>query len=948
MAGNRILIVEDDGIIALHIQTILSKLGYQIAGIAASGIEAITLAEQKYPDLILMDISLQGDLDGVDVAEQLHRKSDTPIIYLTAYSDEKTLRRAKISDPFGYILKPFDERTLHATIIMALHKHDLEITLKESEERFRNLVQNQGEGLVIVDLHENFTFANPAANEIFGLSENTLEGRCIKDFINPQYLSVIENEAHLRSQGEKSSYEIEIIRPDGETRSLVVVATPWFEKERGFVGTCAILRDVTEQKRISRQEQEQRALAEALRNTTAALTSTLNLDEVLKRILDSIGNVVPHDSATITLIDEKSTRIIGGNEKGLDPASESGLNRFNYRDVFVLNQIVSTAQPLLLNDTTQTDGWINLPTLEWAKSYLGAPLTIHQQVKGVLSLFSASPGFFTPQHLERLNAFVNQAAIALENADLYKEIQERAIYLGLLNDLTTIAIESANFEDMLVQVTERIGKILKADGIYITFWDETQEGTIQAAAYGLDSEHYRRTSGKPQEHTLTASVLKEMRPIPVEDVLDTPYIGFEVASEFPVKSLLGLPLFANGQKLGAMLIGYSIQHHFTRQEIDHGEQVARQVALAMIKGRLFMNERERTRQLTRANELITALAHVAARIEKIPAPQYVMETLGQELQGIGLSCVLSLKNDSDPFYKIAYSTLPMDVINQEPELSHVSFETFQDVFRHSAYYQSMVSKQEAHYLPQARMLIQSLISPQYPAVFIEKIQEIIKVKDDLPMVLLPLIIGDREIGNLWLWGSNLEKSDLTAHSVFASQVAIALENARLYSEVQTMAMTDDLTGLYNRRRLFQIALEEIKRSQQLNKPLSLIIVDLDEFKRVNDTYGHVVGDEVVVEIANRCRQHARNSDLIGRYGGDEFIFLLPDTAIEAAIHVAERTRNLIQNIPIVTSAGDIYITASMGVATVTEESTDLVSLLIRADKSLYSAKQTGRNKVTAI
>lgn len=123
MGEIKILIVEDENIVALEIKKRLQKMGYIVPGVASTGKDAICMAEGLLPDLILMDIMLKGEIDGIDAAYEIHTKYNIPIIYLTAYSDEKTLQRAKITEPYGYILKPFGEDDLRTNIEIALYKH---------------------------------------------------------------------------------------------------------------------------------------------------------------------------------------------------------------------------------------------------------------------------------------------------------------------------------------------------------------------------------------------------------------------------------------------------------------------------------------------------------------------------------------------------------------------------------------------------------------------------------------------------------------------------------------------------------------------------------------------------------------------------------------------------------------------------------------------------------
>jgi diguanylate cyclase (GGDEF)-like protein len=212
---------------------------------------------------------------------------------------------------------------------------------------------------------------------------------------------------------------------------------------------------------------------------------------------------------------------------------------------------------------------------------------------------------------------------------------------------------------------------------------------------------------------------------------------------------------------------------------------------------------------------------------------------------------------------------------------------------------------------------------------------------------VPLIAQERTIGLLAI--DSMEANHFTQENIntameFASQVAVVLENARLYKETQTQAITDALTGIYNRRGLFQLGDFELLRARRVNRPFCAMIFDIDHFKRVNDHYGHKVGDQVLQKLAERCQKTSRAVDLISRYGGEEFVILLPETNLEAARRVAERLRQSIMNEPFETAAGGLRITISIGISEARITDT-LHTLIERADVALYKAKNAGRNRV---
>jgi CheY-like chemotaxis protein len=170
MAEERLLIVEDERIVAEDLQELLKRLNYQVVGIASSGEEAIQKAEETRPDLVLMDIRLNGELDGIQAAETIWTHYNVPVTYLTAYADDSTLERAKATMPFGYILKPFEERDLRTTIEIALYKHGMESTLKNMGGWHASALESLGDAVITTNPQGKITFMNPAAESLTGWS----------------------------------------------------------------------------------------------------------------------------------------------------------------------------------------------------------------------------------------------------------------------------------------------------------------------------------------------------------------------------------------------------------------------------------------------------------------------------------------------------------------------------------------------------------------------------------------------------------------------------------------------------------------------------------------------------------------------------------------------------------------------------------------------------------
>jgi diguanylate cyclase (GGDEF)-like protein len=181
----------------------------------------------------------------------------------------------------------------------------------------------------------------------------------------------------------------------------------------------------------------------------------------------------------------------------------------------------------------------------------------------------------------------------------------------------------------------------------------------------------------------------------------------------------------------------------------------------------------------------------------------------------------------------------------------------------------------------------------------------------------------------------------------AALLGVAIRNVQLFAEVRDHSVKDGLTGCFNRAHTLEILDSEIARSRRSNAPLSVVMFDVDHFKRINDRYGHTVGDAVIASVGQRIRHVLRRSDVRCRYGGDEFLVVLPETDEEGALRVGEWLRAEIEQVVVQGGADEIVPTVSVGVATAQSGEMTGTALIDRADTALYQAKASGRNCVRA-
>jgi diguanylate cyclase (GGDEF)-like protein/PAS domain S-box-containing protein len=248
---SRVFIVEDEVLVARDIKSRLEKLGYQVIGTAARGDDAVSRVLSERPDLILMDINLKGDMDGIEAADRIRAEADLPIIFCTAYSNDETLARAKVTVPYGYVLKPFGNRELEITIEIALHKHQMEVALKAAGVRLEATLQNLDDGVLTVDQAGVILLANPMAVQLLGLPKEVLMGSNAEAVLCFEPLNttgtVIDIAALLQGQmALPSSFDRQVLLRQDQDALPVAVGLNWFSPGEAPLLVIS-LRDLTTQ-----------------------------------------------------------------------------------------------------------------------------------------------------------------------------------------------------------------------------------------------------------------------------------------------------------------------------------------------------------------------------------------------------------------------------------------------------------------------------------------------------------------------------------------------------------------------------------------------------------------------------------------------------------------------------------------------------------------------------
>lgn len=497
-------------------------------------------------------------------------------------------------------------------------------------------------------------------------------------------------------------------------------------------------------------------------------------------------------------------------------------------------------------------------------------------------------------------------------------------FLSGLNLLSRIAIDNVNDKAALISLADKIKALLGADHIYIAQCDAENEHVVGLAADSDVYDLYAKIHPIPRyENTFTYSVKQARQPLVAENILCSPYISPRVAAHFSARSVLAAPMFGkpDNRFLGALLVAFNQPHYFSQSEIARILQVIDILSLLISRIMLYQEAMRRAELLEKMAGQVTNLVSDLKHTTLLPS---IVESARSLLQAQRAALHLQQK---DGKMKCEYSV----------GLSDAYLNQLTSRFNQLAGGKILKNRE---YLIIPDVSQDSRTSPVQDLIFGEKFSA---------YAVFSLIPESEQHGALTLYWDTphvVSNEEILVGKLFAERASVIIRSAGEYARATEDALTDTLTNLPNRRHLDQRIDAEIERSQRYNHKFSLLMIDLDGFKGINDTFGHSIGDSVLKQVAAALRRALRSSDFLARYGGDEFSIILPETGLQRAMMVAEKLRLALTSTRLhLPQETQRYLSGCAGIAIYPNDRESAEEMLICADQRMYRAKRSGPGSI---
>lgn len=825
----------------------------------------------------------------------------------------------------------------------------INLTLDDIDSHIDMLLAEVGH-YVHVDRSYIFTF-NPDTNTMSNTHEWCQEGiepqiALLQDleFASYQYwVNRIKNHDTILisdlNQLPEEARELRIILEEGNIKSVIGIPLVNAGIVLGFIGfdsvqqsrdwkveeinilkiISGIIGNAIIQRRNQEELHRQRQFLEQINEITMASLNTKNVEEMIKVVASKILTLINADNCSIALWDEVKHKIIGSAYNGFSSTNQIQ-SAIDQEDFSLTERVLTLGKPIVIEDVNASDLISKkLQDLFQTKSLIALPLIADDHKLG-----SAIFGFnATHKFTKSVISLAKQASYQISQALLKQRLLENAQ-------------KSAQEAEKLHMAGAIVASNLDPNVAISSILDQLEEVVPfeSASIQILNDDHLEIKDGRGWPAKINPVGIRF--PIPGDNpnskviLTGKPYILNNAPNIYGIfgdkdhsyiRSWLGVPLKVRDHVIGMLTLDHSQPNFYDNEQlVDLVTAFADQVAISLENARLYANERRRGDEL---EALRATTADITKELGLKNLLQAILQRATDLLHATGGE--LGLVNPADKTIQILVShnmgttgNVGTTISMNEGLMGYVAntqqIEMIED-------YKNWEGQLESYQT-----------SPIHAAI------------------AAPLMIGKRFLGVIGIMNSDrtrkFSETEKDLMSMFAQQAAIAVENAQLFEERKQEARLDMTTGIYNRRGLSELGSREIDRSIRFERSLGVVFLDIDYFKAVNDTYGHPVGDLVLQELALRLKSNLRSIDILSRYGGEEFVILLPETDSEGALDVAERIRRTVEEKPFSPNSLSLWITVSQGVTTLNGNNRSLKELIRQADEATYQSKDAGRNLVT--
>ena len=689
-------------------------------------------------------------------------------------------------------------------------------------------------------------------------------------------------------------------------------------------------------------ERRERQRSQALLELVRAAGTSLSLKQALIQVCEAASSLSVADRCSILLLDEASETLEPFMSLGLK--DEKMWQRFRAAArvpvSFVpgMRDLILTQRPILIGRANRTRLIPQSVVKDFGmKSVALYPMAVRDQAVGIMVIDSIKDYLrFPEEEIETMTAIARQVAVIIDNALLFEREQKQRQRAEALLQVVGAVSSSLSLKKVLIKLCQSVVDLSVGDRCSF-FLSQEGERAIPIMSLGIQDpslwEKFKGSSAieASQVHGISEA-FQVLEPVIEEHVPGSGLLPDYWVDTFNVKSLALYPLVHREKNVGVMAVdSFRDFVHFPPEEVETLAASARQAAVVIENARLFEQER---RQRRRAEALLQAVGAASSSLSL----QKVITDLCRSVVDIsvGERCSIFLADKSSG------SLLPYMSLGPEDEGMWEKFRSIASV---------PPTEQRMRLVEAITRIRAPIIQENAPATRLlpRDWLESFGIKS---VAIYPLVVKEETIGVMAVDSYTdfvrFPPDEVETMAAIARQAAVIIDNARLHERDQQQAIADPLTGLYNHRHLYERLEQEVARAKRSSRPVAALMLDIDNLKLINDTYGHQVGDEALKLLASVLQSSCRAEDIVGRYGGDEFMIILPEADTAEAERIGERIQaNLAARyLEEKGKDGCVPIRISMGVACYPGDATVMQELVNAADSALYRSKQGGGGRIS--